>query len=147
MDAVCLHRALSSLDTVTGEVQTTEDTSKTTLARNLNRYQKQHAPEIAALIRLARFGAPYQYRQPHRADMFLRTLWTMNVAVRLILNKLTFKLIQPSCIILSQRPELTFRQVMRRADLTTLLFKALTLGVIGMKCNARFGLLNPFKVY
>ena len=141
MDVVCLDRALSGLDTVTGDaVKTANVESIPLLAANLSRYQHQHAPEIASLIRLARFGAPYQYRQPHRADMFFRSLWTINVAMRLILNKLTFKLIQPSCIILSQRPELTFRQVMRRADLTTFVFKVLALGLIGMKFNG-FGLL------
>jgi 2-polyprenyl-6-methoxyphenol hydroxylase-like FAD-dependent oxidoreductase len=138
MDVVCLDRALSGLDTVCGK-PISESKQLYTLADNLARYQRQHAPEIAALIRLARFGAPYQYRQPHRADKFFRTLWTMNVALRLILNKITFKLIQPSCIILSQRPELTFRQVMRRADLTTLLLKAVVLGVIGVKCRVCFG--------
>jgi kynurenine 3-monooxygenase len=138
MDVVCLDRALSGLDTVCGK-PISESKQLYTLADNLARYQRQHAPEIAALIRLARFGAPYQYRQPHRADKFFRTLWTMNVALRLILNKITFKLIQPSCIILSQRPELTFRQVMRRADLTTLSLKAVVLGVIGVKCRVCFG--------
>lgn len=147
MDVVCLDRALSGLDTVTGnEVKGTRD-DRSDLANNLQRYQQQHAPEIASLIRLARFGAPYQYRQPHRTDLILRTLWTMNVAMRLILNKLTFKLIQPPSIVLSQRPELTFRQVMRRADLTTKFFQALIFGFIGMKCNARFGLLHMFKIH
>lgn len=148
MDVVCLDRALSGLDTVTGkEVKEAKDDTKTSLARNLQRYQRQHAPEIASLIRLARFGAPYQYKQPHRADIVLRTLWTMNVALRLILNKITFKLIQPSCIILSQKPDLTFRQVMRRADLTTVFLKAVVLGLVGVKCNARFGFINMFKLH
>jgi kynurenine 3-monooxygenase len=142
MDVVCLDRALSGLDTVSGKPISSDSKEPRTLADNLARYQQQHAPEIAALIRLARFGAPYQYRQPHRADKFFRTLWTMNVALRLILNKITFKLIQPSCIILSQRQELTFRQVMRRADLTTVFLKAIVLGAIGVKCNAHFGLWN-----
>ena len=142
MDVVCLHRALSGLDTTTGEAATTEKKGSTSLGESLQRYQKQHSPEIASLIRLARFGAPYQYRQPHRADLVLRTLWTMNVALRLILNKLTFKLVPPSCIILSQRPELTFRQVMRRSDLTTLVIKALVFSFIGVKCKAHFGLLG-----
>ncbi|KAL7479473.1 hypothetical protein ACHAW6_005199 [Cyclotella cf. meneghiniana] len=146
MDVVCLDRALSGLDTVTGkEVKNTKENEKLSLGKNLARYQKQHSPEIASLIRLARFGAPYQYRQPHRADRILRTLWTLNVAMRLILNKITFNLIPPTCIILSQRPELTFRQVMRRADLTSLFFKAAVLGVIGLRFRPWLGILNILK--
>ena len=145
MDVVCLDRALSGLDVVSGdELNDNAATNKTeqqsTLEANLNRYQKQHAPEIAALIRLARFGAPYQYRQPHRADRALRFLWTANVAMRLILNKLTFGLIQPPCIILSQNEKLTFRQVMRRADGTTVLLKTMVVAWIWFCVKKRFGL-------
>jgi hypothetical protein len=145
MDVVCLDRALSGLDTVTGKELKATESAKPSLGTNLARYQKQHSPEINALIRLARFGAPYQYRQPHRADRMLRNLWTFNVAIRMILNKLTFNLIQPSCIILLQKPELTFRQVMRRADLTTIFLKAVVIALLGMKFHARLGILNMFK--
>ena len=144
MDVVCLDRALKGLDSATGkEIAKTKDEKKkkitTSFQSNLDRYQKQHMPEIASLIRLARFGAPYQYKQPHRADRILRTLWTMNIAMRLILSKLTFGLVQPPCIILSQNTDLTFRQVMRRADLTTALLKTLLVGVMGMFVKQRFG--------
>eukprot|EP00956_Cyclotella_meneghiniana_P005019 scaffold6208_cov45-Cyclotella_meneghiniana.AAC.1 len=112
MDVVCLDRALSGLDPETGEEKEVEvtDNDNTSLGAKLEQYQKHHAPEIAALIRLARFGAPYQYNQPHRADRVLKKLWTANVAMRLILSKLTFGLIQPPCIILSQNGDLTFRE-------------------------------------
>ena len=144
MDVVCLDRALKGLDSATGkEIAKTKDEKKkkitTSFQSNLDRYQKQHMPEIASLIRLARFGAPYQYKQPHRADRILRTLWTMNIAMRLILSKLTFGLVQPPCIILSQNTDLTFRQVMRRADLTTAFLKTLLVGVMGMFVKQRFG--------
>ncbi|KAL3799590.1 hypothetical protein HJC23_008717 [Cyclotella cryptica] len=146
MDVVCLDRALSGLDTVTGkEAKSAKENDKPSLGKNLARYQKQHSPEIASLIRLARFGAPYQYRQPHRADRILRTLWTLNVAMRLILNKITFNLVPPTCIILSQRPELTFRQVMRKADLTTLFLKVVVFGLIGLRFRPRFGILSMLK--
>ena len=77
------------------------------------------------------------------------TVWTINVAFRLILinvafrlilSKLTFGLIQAPCIILSQNKDLTFRQVMRRADRTTALLKTCVLGIIGLWMKQRFGL-------
>ena len=139
MDVVCLDRALKGLDTVTGKETTVESTKEKTLQTNLERYQKQHAPEIAALICLARFGAPYQYNQPHCADRISKKMWTANVALHLILSKLTFGLIQPSCILLSQKGELTFRQVMRRADLTTAFFKVMVVGGLGLWVRQRFG--------
>mmetsp|Transcript_27508 Transcript_27508/g.40975 ORF Transcript_27508/g.40975 Transcript_27508/m.40975 type:complete len:564 (+) Transcript_27508:1180-2871(+) len=147
MDVVCLDRALSGLDDVESggkEVgdAATDKTNKqtTTLEANLERYQKQHAPEIAALIRLARFGAPYQYKQPHRADRALRLVWTANVAMRLLLNKVSFGVIQPPCIILSQNEDLTFREVMRRADRTTALLKTIVLAGLTLWAKRRFGL-------
>ena len=134
MDVVCLDRALSGLDPETGEEKQAEvrDNNSASLGSNLERYQKRHAPEIAALIRLARFGAPYQYNQPHRADRVLKKLWTANVVMRLILSKLTFGLIQPPCIILSQNGDLTFCQVMNRADRTTVLLKTVLLSLLAL---------------
>ncbi|KAL7441990.1 hypothetical protein ACHAXM_008194 [Skeletonema potamos] len=141
MDVVCLDRALSGLDPETGkETDTTEKSKPTTLGANLERYQKQHAPEVAALIRLARFGAPYQYNQPHRADRVLKKLWTTNVVMRLLLNKLSFGLIQPPCIILSQNKDLTFRQVMSRADRSTALLKTILFAGLALWARKRFGL-------
>ena len=140
MDVVCLDRALSGLDVETGKELAAADNDAPTLEVNLKRYQKQHAPETAALIRLARFGAPYQYNQPHRADRFLKTLWTANVAMRLLLSKVTFGLIQPPCILLSQNQDLTFRQVMNRADRTTALLKTMLLSGLAFWAKKRFGL-------
>jgi len=148
MDVVCLDRALAGFDDVesgndndtTATDKTKKQTTSTTLEANLQRYQKQHAPEIAALIRLARFGAPYQYKQPHRADRALRLVWTANVAMRLLLNKVSFGVIQPPCIILSQNEDLTFREVMRRADRTTALLKTIVLAGLTLWAKRRFGL-------
>ena len=75
--------------------------------------------KIRALIRIARFGFPYQYRQPLLRDRIGHLLLTFNIAFRLFLNKLSFGLIPTSSIVLLQNPNLTYRQVMRRADLTT----------------------------
>lgn len=138
-DVVALDMALQGKDTVTGEDARDED-KRLTLKSNIDRYQKQHEAEIASLIRLARFGAPYQYKQPHRIDVIRRKIWTANVILRLLLNKLTLGLVPAQCIMLSQDPKLTFRQVMRRADLTALSFKAIALAVIGTLLRKRFGL-------
>jgi len=138
-DVVSLDHALLGLDTVTGQEVSKDSNTKPSFQQNLERYQKQHAPEIASLIRLARFGAPYQYKQPHRIDRIRRNLWTANVALRLILSKLSFGLIQPPCIILSQNSDLTFRQVMRRADRTTAVLYSMVIGLFGMLLKQRFG--------
>lgn len=139
-DVVALDMALQGQDTVTGEDVSIGDQSLT-LKSNIDRYQKQHEPEIASLIRLARFGAPYQYKQPHRIDVIRRKIWTANVVLRLFLNKLSFGLIPAQCIMLSQDPTLSFRQVMRRADLTALSLKAIALAVIGTLLKRKFGFL------
>jgi 2-polyprenyl-6-methoxyphenol hydroxylase-like FAD-dependent oxidoreductase len=124
-DVVALDLALQGRDTVTGQ----SCKSTPTFKENIERYQKQHEPEIAALIRLARFGGPYQYKQPHRIDRFRRNLWTFNVLFRMILNKLTFGLVPLQCLLLAQNHELTFRQVMRRADTTSRTIKVSFLGL------------------
>lgn len=149
MDVVCLDRALSGLENVeTGKAIGTASSSfsSPSLQTCLNRYQTQHSPEVAALIRLARFGAPYQYRQPHRIDRIRAKLWALNLALRLILNKLTLGLVPPQCMVLAQNGDLTYREVMRRADLTTLGLKgvALTLLVLLVKKTWGFGVLTSW---
>ena len=161
MDVVCLDRALQGRSAVTGEAASNNEPN---LRANLERYQRNHAPETAALIRLSRFGAPYQvgarslsllpgisltrcahfahlpqYKQPHRADRLLLKLWTLNVAMRLLMNKLTLGLVQKPSILLVQDSSLTFRQVMRRADMTTAGLKATALACVGLYMKRRFG--------
>ena len=136
MDVVCLDRALQGRSAITGEAVSINEPN---LQANLERYQKDHAPETAALIRLSRFGAPYQYKQPHRADRLLLKLWTLNVAMRLLLNKVTLGLVQKPAILLVQDSNLTFRQVMRRADMTTAGLKATALACAGLYVKRRFG--------
>jgi len=138
-DVVALDSALQGKDTATGEDTSDTDEEIPSIKANIDRYQRQHEPEIASLIRLARFGAPYQYKQPHRIDLIRRKIWTANVLLRLLLNKVTFGLIPTQCIMLSQNPELTFRQVMRRADLAAQSFKVLALTIIGYLLRRKFG--------
>jgi 2-polyprenyl-6-methoxyphenol hydroxylase-like FAD-dependent oxidoreductase len=114
-DVEALDRALVGRDLITNE----QSETPATLGAALKTYEKVHAPEVASVIRLSRFGSPYQYRQPLYKDRIGRFLWTMNVAFRLLLNKLSFGIIPPAAIMMAQNNKLTFRQVMRRADLET----------------------------
>jgi len=98
--------------------------SKGHIGPALKFYENDRGPEIKALIRLARFGSPYQYKQPLRIDRFRRFLWLSNVTLRLLLNKITFGFIPTASIMLSQNPSLTYRQIMRRADAVTAGFTA-----------------------
>lgn len=93
----------------------------------LKAYEKIRAPETRALIRIARFGSPYQYNQPLRKDRVGKTLWTMNFALRLLLNKISFGIFPKQMIMLLQDYSLTYRQVARKADLGTLVLKAIVL--------------------
>jgi len=142
-DVVALGRALKGDDTVTGS-SVKKSGNEPEFKANLDRYQAQHSPETAALIRLARFGAPYQYRQPHRIDRLRAKLWTANVLLRLLLNKLTFGLVPMQCILLSQNAALTYRQVMRRADIASRSLKAIVFGVLVMMLKKRLASVLPF---
>lgn len=89
------------------------------LGSRLQDYEKNRLPEVKALIRLARFGFPYQYRQSWRIDRIRAKLVLFNLLLRLALNKLSFGLIPKPSVMLMQDPDLKFSQVMRRADTTT----------------------------
>jgi len=124
---VALDHALSGQEIETGQDL---ETKPTNLGVALENYQRNRGPEHRALIRLARFGVPYQYSQPWKRHRIGKFLWTANVAFRLLLNKISFGLIQPTCIILmTQNHELSFRQIMRRADTTALILKLLGLAI------------------
>ena len=104
LDVMALHDALSS---------------SSSLQTKLEKYEKKRKPEISALIRLARFGAPYQYNQPDKIDRFKKKLWLCNVMIRTILNKISFGVIPSAGIMMSMNPKLSFKQIMFRADLLT----------------------------
>jgi hypothetical protein len=116
------------------------------LGEALATYQKNRRPEHRALIRLARFGGPYQYNQSWPRDRIGKQLFMLNFVFRLIMNKITFGLFPPPCLFLAyQTPKTkskrlpTFRQVMRRADGATLALQA-TLGLAVIRWAAkRFG--------
>jgi len=98
-----------------------------TIPMALKRYERKNGPETRALVALARCGAPYQYNQPSLLMRFGKTLWTVNVAFRLLLNKITGGVSPKPAVIQMMNPSLSFRQIMRRANTLTVLLWASSL--------------------
>jgi len=100
------------------------------LGIKLRAYERIQGPETKALIRIARFGSPYQYDLPVPILKLRRKLWTANVVTRMLLNKLSFGVI-PKCMIMSLSDhEVSYRKVARKADLTTAMLMTLLLSVV-----------------
>mmetsp|Transcript_5341 Transcript_5341/g.15578 ORF Transcript_5341/g.15578 Transcript_5341/m.15578 type:complete len:264 (+) Transcript_5341:169-960(+) len=129
MDVVWLDRALRGVDLITGEKRE-GSAAPSNLGEALSKYQKERGPEVKALVKYSRFGSPYQYNQPLRLDRLGKTVWTMNVALRLLLNKITFGAFPSAAILMAQGADLTFRQLMRRADIATA--GLLSMAIFGM---------------
>ncbi|OEU11337.1 hypothetical protein FRACYDRAFT_192784 [Fragilariopsis cylindrus CCMP1102] len=89
------------------------------LGRALTEYERIQAPETRALIRLARFGSPYQYNQPLRKDRLGKKLWTVNIAMRVILNKVTMGIFPKPMILNASSNKMTYRKLVRQADMGT----------------------------
>jgi kynurenine 3-monooxygenase len=130
-DVVALDRALCNINIIhrIDDATSKEKTSTKTwnLGDALLAYQKNRGPEHAALIRIARFGGPYQYRQPWLRHRIGAMIWTMNFLFRTMVNKLSFGYISPPLLTLLSDPSLTYRHIMRRADITTFAFQFLLL--------------------
>jgi hypothetical protein len=146
---VALDRALKGQEIIprgTNDKDKEASTTMPSLAEALAAYQKNRQPEHRALVRLARFGGPYQYNQSWPRDRIGKQLFTINFIFRLLMNKITLGVFPPPCLFLAyQKPKTpgkrlpTFRQVMRRADGATLALKA-TLGFAVIRWAAkRFG--------
>jgi len=87
--------------------------------------------QTRALIRIARFGAPYQYNQPLLRDKIGKFVHTTNLVLRLLLNKMTFGMFpKPMILSVTMDSDLTFRQVARRADLGTAALFSLSAAII-----------------
>lgn len=126
-DVVALDQALKGQHISTAVPPVDEEVgSNMTLSRALELYQENRAPEHKALVRLARFGAPYQYRQPDYIDRIGRQLWTFNIVLRTMLSKI-FKTPAAAMIMTMQRRDLSFQEIMRRAERVTTGLKAATL--------------------
>lgn len=96
-------------------------TTNMSVPKALKQYEKVNGPETRALISLARCGAPFQYNQPSRIMKFRKTMWTINLAIRLLLNKATMGISPKPAILMMMNPKMSFRKVMRRANTLTLI--------------------------
>jgi len=98
------------------------------LAETLHNFQKQRKGETKALIKLARFGAPFQYKQSSRSLTIQRYLWTMNILIRVLMNKF-IGTPKPACMLMMD-PSLSFQTIMKRCDcLTACLWSAVAVFV------------------
>lgn len=134
-DVVALDQSLRGEEIDTRVVENNITSSTCThkrISEALTAYQTNRVPEHKALIRIARFGSPYQYRQPWIRDRIGRFFWILNVSLRMILNKL-FQCPPAAILLTNQRPDLTYRQVMRRADNLTLVLKRLLVEAVGWR--------------
>jgi len=92
----------------------------------LKAYQEKNAPETRALIALARCGAPFQYYQASMIRKFRKGLWSLNIVLRLLLNKVTNGLSPKPALMLMMDPNMSFHRVMKKANtLTAVLWSSL----------------------
>lgn len=101
------------------EILTKTESIEGRLGAALKEYERIQAPETRALIRLARFGSPYQYNQPLRKDRLGKKLWTANIAMRVILNKITLGIFPKPMILNASTKEISYRKLVRHADVGT----------------------------
>lgn len=85
-------------------------------AKALPAYEQRRAPEAKAICRLMQFGYPYQYNQA----IIMKNLWLVNFALRMLLNKiLPFIFSPPAFLMVQGNPELSYAQILRKANATT----------------------------
>jgi len=138
-DVVQFHKSLKKVQAQAqirrdDETTTTKDgkgpTGNGTLGDALRAHERVQGPETKALIRIARFGFPYQYDLPYPMLKLRRTMWAMNIALRLLLNKVSFGIIPKAMIMNMANAKLSYRQVARRSDLTTLVLTLMSLKIL-----------------
>lgn len=136
-DIIALDRALRGQDIISGRAAV-KPVKKLLLGDALEAYERNRGPEHKALIQLALSFAPYQYRQSWRRDRAGAMLWAINAQIRMLLNKFTFGLFPPPVFIICQNHNMTFRQVMRRANLGTLCLQLISCFALLMIISKRF---------
>ncbi|KAL3934874.1 MAG: hypothetical protein SGBAC_009500 [Bacillariaceae sp.] len=93
-------------------------------------YSKARKPETKALVKIATYGAPFQYGQSGGMLTVKKMLWTLNFAARLILNKLTFGLTPPQLAIQISQTNLPYSAVWKRAQILTFSLLTVFVGVM-----------------
>lgn len=83
-------------------------------------------PGYRGLIRIARFGAPNQYRQSWLRDRIGQKTCFANFSLLFLLSKITFGLVPPpSMVLMSDAKAFTYRYVAQRSDTFNLIVRAL----------------------
>lgn len=106
-------------------------------------YSKERGPESKALVRMVRFGAPFQYGQFGGMVTVKRLLWTFNFFGRMLLNKITFGLTPQPVFVEVSDPLKKYSTVMRRGDTLTVGLWAIA-GVALMRVT---GLLSRLRAF
>jgi len=122
-DVSALDQALRGQDISSGSLAAGYKAKHFMLGDALDAYQKNRGPEHLALVQMARCFAPYQYGQSR--DQIGAFLWSLNVKLRVLLNKATFGWFPLAAYFIGQNHDLTFRQVMLRANFGTWILRLL----------------------
>ena len=85
------------------------------ISQALASYEKNRLPEAKALVKLMKFGFPYQYNQaPIKSK-----LATMNVLFRLLLNKVVPFVFSPPVAFMIQDEKISYSNILQAATKTT----------------------------
>ncbi|KAL3911411.1 MAG: hypothetical protein SGARI_001659, partial [Bacillariaceae sp.] len=82
-------------------------------------FAKERGPESAAIVRMVRFGAPFQYGQFGGMTSVKKMIWTINFFGRMLLNKMTFGLTPRPVFVEVGDGYQKYSSVMRKADALT----------------------------
>jgi len=115
------------------EIQPSKSTSPHQLGLALEKFQKRRGGETKALVKLARFGAPFQYQQASRIMKIRRYLWQTNILLRILLNKV-LKTPQPA-VMQMMDSSLSFQSIMRRSDRLTVALWSIAAVMAGFVVN------------
>jgi 2-polyprenyl-6-methoxyphenol hydroxylase-like FAD-dependent oxidoreductase len=89
-------------------------------------YAKERSPESAAIVRMVRFGAPFQYGQFGGMTSVKKAIWTFNFFGRMLLNKLTFGLTPRPVFVEVGDGHKKYSSVLRKADTLTAMLWAMS---------------------
>ena len=99
----------------------------------MEKFQKRRGGETKALVKLACFGAPFQYQQASRIMKIRRYLWQTNILLRILLNKV-LKTPQPA-VMQMMDSSLSFQSIMRRSDRLTVALWSIAAVMAGFVVN------------
>ena len=98
--------------------------------------------QAQALIRIARFGAPFQYGQFGGMLTVRKALWSVNFIARLMLNKFTKGLTPLPMMSQLSDPNLRYTAIVKKADTFTTILWTIT-AVVVMQV---FGIFSKLKL-